>query len=471
MRCVLAMPTWDLSDSHTKAMKSSVAGVWPPPGLMSIAAVLREAGHDVTILDGTLLSQEEILNGIRRIKPAFVGISSVSLMWLKAVDLAKEIKKVDPEIYIAAGGPGPSFFQEKCFDDSDDIDALVIREGEYTVREIVARLEKGEDLNGCQGTILRTKDGIVHNPERILIENIDELPPYALDLVDMHAYQPPVGHYSRLPIAQMMSARGCHLKCIYCYRVNGKSIRLKSAQNVVDEMEYYIKNFGVKEIKFWDDLFTYDKQRVLDICDEIIKRRLDITWFCASRVDTINEEMLKRMAEAGCWCILYGIETGVPKNQKTIKKNLDLSRVEETIKLTRKHGIKSFATFILGIPGETYEEGLQTIAFAKKISAFYTEFFTFTPFPGSPVYDDIEKYGTVSSKLEDIGMHRMGFVPFSMTRDQLATLCSKAYRSVYMRPIVVVRMLLSIRSWLDIKNIVRGAIGMSNMILGRHTAD
>ncbi|HDZ62752.1 MAG TPA: radical SAM protein, partial [Nitrospirae bacterium] len=276
---------------------------------------------------------------------------------------------------------------------------------------------------------------------------------------------------SRLPIAQMMSARGCHLKCIYCYRVNGKSIRLRSAKNVVDEMEYYVENFGVKEIKFWDDLFTYDKQRVLDICDEIIKRRLDITWFCASRVDTINEEMLKRMAEAGCWCILYGIETGVPKNQKTIKKNLDLSRVEQTIRLTHKYRIKSFATFILGIPGETYEEGLQTIEFAKKINAFYTEFFTFTPFPGSPVYENIEKLGTLSSKLEDIGMHKMGFVPFSMTRDQLTTLCSKAYRRVHMRPQYVIRLFLSIRSWLDVKNILRGAVGISNMLLGRHTAD
>ncbi len=181
--------------------------------------------------------------------------------------------------------------------------------------------------------------------------------------------------------------------------------------------------------------------------------------------------MIKAMAEAGCWCILYGIETGVPKNQKTIKKNLDLSRVEETIRLTDKYGIKTFATFILGIPGETYDEGVQTIEFAKKINAFYTEFFTFTPFPGSPVYDDIEKYGRMSSSLADIGMHRMGFVPHTMTKEQLSKLCSTAYRSVYMRPKYVLRLLFSIRSWVDVKHIIKGALGISNMILGRNNAE
>ncbi len=372
---------------------------------------------------------------------------------------------------MAVGGPGPSFFKEQCLQECSAIDAVCVGEGEYTVRELVARLAKGEELTGCQGTILNSKDGIVHNPMRPLIEDLDALPVYALDLVDMHRYQPPVGHYSRLPIAQMMSARGCPMECIYCYKVNGKSIRLRSAMSVVDEIEYYVTHFGVKEIKFWDDLFTFDKKRVHEICEEIVRRNLDITWFCASRVDTIDEAMIESMAKAGCWCILYGVETGVPKNQKTIGKNLDLSKVGNTIKLTHKHGIKSFATFILGIPGETYEEGLQTIEFAKKINAFYTEFFTFTPFPGSPVFDQIEQYGTVSSNLADIGMHRMGFVPHSMTREELATLCTKAYRSVYMRPQYILRLLLSIRSWLDVKNILRGGVGISNMLLGRNTTD
>lgn len=471
MKCVLTMPAWDLSDSHTKAMKSTVAGVWPPPGLMSIAATLRESGHDVTILDGTLLSQEEIVKGVTAIQPDFMGISSVSLLWPKAKDLAMRTKKNHPDLFVAVGGPGPSYFKEQCLLECSAIDAVCVGEGEYTVRDLVARLENGEDLTGCEGTILNHEDDIVHNPMRTLIENLDDLPVYALDLVEMNKYQPPVGHYSRLPIAQMMSARGCPMECIYCYKVNGKTIRLRSATSVVDEIEYYVTRFGVKEIKFWDDLFTFDKKRVHKICEEIIRRNLDITWFCASRVDTIDEDMIESMAKAGCWCILYGVETGVPKNQKTIGKNLDLSKVGNTIKITHKHGIKSFATFILGIPGETYEEGLQTIEFAKKINAFYTEFFTFTPFPGSPVFDQIEQYGTVSSNLADIGMHRMGFVPHSMTRKELATLCSRAYRSVYMRPQYILRLLLSIRSWLDVKNILRGGIGISNMLLGRNTTD
>jgi len=241
-----------------------------------------------------------------------------------------------------------------------------------------------------------------------------------------------------------------------------------SAKRVVDEMEHYAKNFDVREIKFWDDLFTFSKERVFEICDEIKKRDLDLTWFCASRIDTINEEMLKRMSEAGCWCILYGIESGVTKNQKTIKKNLDLSRAEETIRLTHKHGIKTYVTFILGIPGETYEEGLETIRFAKSINAFFTEFFTFTPFPGSPVYEEIDKYGTMSSELCDTGMHKMGFVPNSMKRKELAELCTKGYKSVYLKPKYTIRQLLSIRSWLDVVSLYRGFVGVWNMVLGKH---
>ncbi|MDY6853863.1 MAG: radical SAM protein [Thermodesulfobacteriota bacterium] len=469
MKCVLAMPSWSLAESHSKAMAKSVAGVWPPPGLMSIAAVLREAGHDVIILDGTLLSQEEIVKGIMRFEADFVGIYAVSLLWPKTKDLALRIRERRPDIFIAVGGPMPSFFKEKCIEECSAIDAVCFGEGEYTAREIVERLEKGESLEGCKGTIINSKEGIIRNLERPLIEDIDALPPYALDLVEMHRYTPPIGHYSRLPIAQMMSARGCPLECIYCYRVNGKTIRLKSAKNVVDEMEHYAKNFGVKEIKFWDDLFTFDKERVFEICDEIRRRNLNLTWFCASRIDTINEDLLKSMAEAGCWCILYGIETGVSKNQKTIKKNLDLSRAEETIRLTHKHGIKSYATFILGIPGETYEDGLETIRFAKKLNAYYTEFFTFTPFPGSPVYSRIEKYGTMSHELCDTGMHKMGFVPHSMTREELSKLCTLSYKSVYLRPKYIVRQFLSVKSWLDITHLLRGAVGIGNMVLGRHT--
>lgn len=468
MKCVLAMPEWSLSETHTKAMSKSVAGVWPPPGLLSIAAVLREAGHDVTILDGTLLSQTEIICEIEKIKPGLLGIYSVGLLWPMAQDLANQVKKKIPKIFTLVGGPHPSYFKEKCIKECPSLDAVCVGEGEYTVRELAGRLEKGEDLEECQGLILNTEHGIIHNSPRPLIENFDELPYYALDLVEMHRYRPPIGHFSRLPVAQMMSSRGCPNSCLYCYKVCGDTIRLKSAKRVVDEMEHYVTNFGAREIKFWDDLFTYDGQRVHDICNEIKKRKLKVTWMVASRIDTVDEAMLKNMAEAGCWCILYGIETAVEKNQEMLRKNLDLSRAKETIRLTHKYGIKSYATFILGIPGETYDEGIETIQFAKDINAYFTEFFTFTPFPGSPVYEEVNKHGVMDQDLCNTGMHLMGFIPYSMTSEELSKLCTLAYKSVYLRPKYVIRQFLSIRSLVDLSQLLRGAVAISNMILGKH---
>lgn len=433
MKCAFVIPSWCHQNTHLNAMVSTVAGLWPPTGILYIAACLMQQGDEVIVLDGALLTDDEIISKLDNFNPILIGISSVYPLWEKAKKLAFHVRDKFKNSFILMGGQAPTHLKEKCFEECEVIDAVVKGEGEEIICEIVNCLKRQMDYTKISGTIMK-KDGIIYNNDGYgIVKDLDKLPFPAFELIDLEQYRPSIGLFKKMPIVATFTSRGCPMNCIYCSKISGKTIRCKSPERIGEELEYYVKKFGIKEIKFFDDLFTFDKKRAIKICQEIQKRNLGIVWSASSRVDTIDEELLKAMKASGCWYIHYGIESGVQKNLDTLKKGTKIEQIKKTIQMTHKMKINTFTSYILGIPGETYQEAEQTIKFACELNSLFSEFFFCTAFPGTELFENISKYGVMKKEIDLVGMHMNSFHPYTLTDEQMEKLRRKAFLSYYLR--------------------------------------
>jgi anaerobic magnesium-protoporphyrin IX monomethyl ester cyclase len=350
--------------------------------------------------------------------------------------------------------------QERCLAEGPAFDAAVTGEGEATVVEMVERLSRGRSLEGVRGAVFRAGGAVKANPPRPLLQDLDELPfPDRRLLGDANLYLPPPATYRRKPVAVMLTSRGCNRRCIFCFQLDKErktGIRYRSVESVLAEIELCLAQ-GFREIKFIDDTFAQDRERALRIAREIERRRLDFTWFASACVNQVDPEMLRAFRRAGCWAILFGVESGVQKNLNTLRKGTTLPQVRDAVRWAKEAGLQVQTTFMFGIPGETWEEGLQTIEFACELAPSMASFHAITPFPGTYLYDHVREYGTMSTELTDYTYQGAAFVPHSMTREQIWELRQRAYRAFYTRPSYLARRLLSLRSGRDVAVAARSA--------------
>ena len=460
MRSMVILPAWKPDDIYPSKLAKSAISYQHPLGLLYIATCIQEAGHEVELVDGAFWTQSEVMDKVRRFKPGFVGVSANASMWKKAEKTAEDIKAIDPAIHVSVAGPYPTAVEEKCLDQCRYFDSVVIGEGEKTVPDLIARVENGESLAGVAGVAFRDESGaIVKNEERPLIEDLDSIPIPRRELLgDFEKYESPPGSYKQKPIAIVMTSRGCKARCIYCFQMKGeRRIRFRSVENVVQEIEELINRYGFREIRFLDETFTADRERALEILRQLREKKLKFSFYVSSRVNTVDYELLREMKKAGCWAVLFGAESGVQKNLNTMKKGINLDQTRAAVKAAKKAGLKVYTPFIIGIPGETYEEALQTIDFAIELDPHYANFHSMTPFPGTELYENIEKYGTMSSDTDDYTFEGAAFVPYTMTREQIDELRTIGFRKFYSRPKFILRRVLEIRSWYDFRTVAKGA--------------
>ena len=459
MKSMVILPSWKPDDIYPSRLAKSAISYQHPLGLLYIATCIQEAGHEVQLVDGAFWTHREVMEKVRQFKPGFVGVSANASMWTKAMKTAEDIKAIDPSIHVTAAGPYPSAVEEKCLQQCSALDSLVIGEGEETVPELIAKLEKGESLEGIAGVAFRGDDGTtIKNEPRPLIEDLDSIPIPRRELLgDFDKYESPPGSYKEKPIAIVMTSRGCKARCIYCFQMKGeRRIRFRSVENVVMEIEELVNRYGFREIRFLDETFTADRERALEIFRQLREKQLKFSFYVSSRVNTVDYKLLKEMKKAGCWAILYGAESGVQKNLNTMKKGITLDQTREAVKAAKKAGLKVYTPFIIGIPGETYEEALQTIEFAKELDPHYANFHSMTPFPGTELYENIDEYGTMSSNTDDYTFEGGAFVPYTMTGEQIDELRTLAFRRFYSRPKFIFRRLLEVRSWYDFTTVLKG---------------
>lgn len=357
--------------------------------LTYLASVLEEDGVEVQILDllTTSYSLGKVENKIEDFQPDIVGATGVTRTYPQTLEILEHCKEVDQDIPTVVGGPHVTFTPRETLEEADWIDFVVRGEGEYTLRELVRKVDDGnEDFESVEGIAYREDGKIVITEDREPIENLDEIPFPARGLLPLTKYR---ALESRCDI---ITSRGCPFNCIFCVapQMFGEKVRFRDPESVVDEMEEVLDlGFG---INFADDTFTLNHDHVYAILNEIIDRELDITWTANGRADTIDLDLLKRMKEAGCTSIFYGVESGDPEVLKNSKKGITHEEVEEAVKITKEAGLNVITSYILGLPGETKETMEKTLDFADNLGTDYTVH-VLAPLPGTELYENREKYG------------------------------------------------------------------------------
>ncbi len=359
----------------------------PPLGIAYIASFLREKNIDVDIVDLDLErdKMDIISDYVLTKNPDVVGISGLTIQMENVYKIAEAIKKASGKIIIVAGGAHPSSLPEQTLKEGKDcIDIVVVGEGELTLLDL-ARDMPWEDIPG----IIFIKNNQIHkNQYRNPISDLNSMPFPARDLLKMERYRG-WGPMKHPPSTHLIASRGCPFDCIFCSEkaVFGRNHRRRDPERVVDEIEHLINEYGVKEISFYDDLFTLKKDWVISVCEKILQRGLKIDWKALSRVDTVDSDMLKYMKKSGCWIVFYGFESGSQNILDTIQKKQTVEQNVHAAELAKKSGIEIFGFFMLGNAGETEETVIQTIKLARKIKPKYSQFTIVRPDPGSDLYN------------------------------------------------------------------------------------
>jgi len=359
---------------------------------MYLAAVIEKNGYHVKIIDNFLekLNQINLSKKILNYNPDIVGISIGCINFYEGLRIAKLVKTIS-NAFVVIGGPHATI-RANIFIKYPEIDAVVIGEGEYTLLEIIERLQKGQSLEGCKGCYYKENGKIIYNPLRKRIENLDELPFPARHLVKYRNY-PRTYSFGDLkpPVDTISTSRGCPFNCAFCSSrfIWGNIYRYRSSKNIVDEIELLVNNYRTKSIYFREDNFTLNRKRVIEICDELIKRNIKIEWECSSRVDLVDKDLLKKMHEAGCKFIWYGIESGSPRTLERIQKGITVEKSRRAVKITRENGIKVGGSFMIGIPGETKDDILMTYHFIKELVLDKISLAHFMGIPDSKLYKEI----------------------------------------------------------------------------------
>lgn len=362
-------------------------GYEPPLGIAYLAAYIRKhmKNAKISIIDCEALNLKlkDIKKELEKTKPDIVGISIISYDRFEGLKIAKIAKKLNAKIMV--GGPHTTFIDKETLRKNLDIDVIIRGEGEETTLEYLKAIESKKKLSDIKGITYRNKNKIIRNPDREFIKDINTIPSPAWDLLPMDKYE----YYG------VFASRGCPYNCTFCASplIWKRKLRTRNIKDVIDEIEILLKFNENKTIHIKDDTLTTRKKWAIELCNEIIKRKLKFKWECMGRVDTIDMEILKKLKDAGCCTIEYGVETGNEKIMKIINKNITKEQVKNAIKLTKKANIKVGTFFMLGLPEETLDSLEETISFAIELNPDTT---TFTPcdlFPGTAIYDEAKKSG------------------------------------------------------------------------------
>jgi anaerobic magnesium-protoporphyrin IX monomethyl ester cyclase len=360
---------------------------WPnmPLGLSYIAAVLEKNGVEVKVLDLLVseYSEEKVCRSMAEFRPEVVGVTAVTMNYPISSNILRLCKTFDENVITVIGGPHVTFCAERTLKEAPWIDIVVRGEGENTMLDIV----RGKALPEIEGLVFRKEDGVVVTGDRPWIKNLDELPFPARHLF-------PLSNYHAFSAGgTLITGRGCPFNCIFCagHRMTGRRVRLRNPKLVVDEMQL-VQELGFKEIYVEDDLLTLNHVHVNAICDEILSRGLKLRWNAFSRVDTVSRELLKKMKQAGCFGLLYGVESGNQEILDRAKKKITLEKVRQAVALAKEMGMNPVTSFILGLPGETRDTMRQSYDFARQLGTS-CGFHVLAPFPGTEVREKAEEYG------------------------------------------------------------------------------
>jgi len=440
-----------------------------PLNLAYLASYLRNQKPDVQIkildCEALGLDYSEIKEEIKRIKPDLVGITTPTPAFTQVLEICRIIKQeISKDIITVLGGPHPTALPQETIAEKN-IDICVVFEGEVAFTELVEALDKNEPLNKIKGIFFKDNDKVINTEVREPIKDLDQLPFPARDLFDTDLYfSPPTKRISKWKAGNMITSRGCPYQCTYCMAsfMWQRKVRFRSINNVIGEIEECINKYGIREFNFHDELFTINKKRTIEFCQEVIKRKLKIAWVCMIRVDFADKETLEWMKKAGCKKIVFGFESGSQMILDKMKKQVALNKTEETVMLVKKIGIKTAGNFMIGNIGETEKTIRQSIDLAKKLNTDTMGFFVASPYPGTEFYKIAKEKGYFRPDItwKDFTLVSNNLPPLNLPglpAEKILEWQKKAFREYYIRPKYILQKILSINSWVDILNLYNGA--------------
>lgn len=428
---------WDRSRDGLRQGEETIPGM----GVLMLAAVARQRGYRVHLIDakgqGTAL--DEVCRRIEALRPDYLGLSATTISVTNAARVAERVKRALPGAVTILGGAHVSAVPERTLRAFPGIDYGISGEGEVALFALLERLEREAPVDDLPGVAHRQGGLVIANPRAPYIDDLDSLPAPAWDLLPdfPHRFQPSLFGYPRTPVATLITSRGCPFTCVFCDRsTSGRKGRLHGVETVVALCRELAAR-GARHILFLDDLFTVRKQRVVDLCHALIAAGLDLTWSCNSHPNLLDLPTLQLMRRAGCWQIAYGIESGSQRVLDTVKREVRIPRMRETLRLTRQAGIRTKGYLMLGHPTETQESLLETEAFLRVAELDLCQITKFTPYPGTPAYPTIHQHGAFDEDWERMNAMQFVFVPHGLTVADLEHAFDRCYRAFYSRPDVL----------------------------------
>ncbi|WP_029915095.1 B12-binding domain-containing radical SAM protein [Pelobacter seleniigenes] len=416
---------------------SRKANIMPPLGLASIAAYLDQAGFNSSILDCYAHPDADacFVQLLRELRPALLGISVTTASIHDGVRMAGLAKAELPELKVAVGGPHVSALKEKVLEFSALLDYAVIGEGEQTLLEL-AQLG-GAVPERVEGVVWRRGDGsIANNGYRTTALVLDELPFPAYEKLAGYpdAYKLPIFNYPKAPNSSCISSRGCPYSCSYCDRsVFRRTFRYNSADYLYRHLAYLKDRFGIRHINFYDDQFTFHRGRVEEFCRLMIERPLGMTFNCAVRAEHVDRELLQLMKAAGCWMVSLGIESGDEELLSQHRQNANLDLLAETIRTIKSCGIRTKGLLMMGLPGENEASIRRSMEYVYSLPIDDFNLAKFTPFPGSPIYENIRELGSFDEDWPKMDCMHFQFVPHGMDKERLEQLFIEFYKNHFRR--------------------------------------
>lgn len=443
--------------SQGEIKHSSATSLRAANDLGYMAAVLRKLGVEVRIRDymGEKKAEQDFINDLQNFEPDLIVASITTATLLKDLQTFSLAKEINQNIITVA--KGAYFFSAKISTDEAKVfapmDFALLGECETIIDKLIRALNEKIDISKLKGVIWKHENVYTSNGPADFVDNLDEIPFPARDLMNNGLYMLP---NSGEPQATIQIDRGCPFKCSYCLTpaISGRKIRRRSVDNILNEIEECVNKYKIRNFFFKSDTFTANRKQVHEICDKILEKKLKIKWVANSRVKPIDFETLKKMKNAGCWLVALGIESGSEETLKRIKKGANNEDAINAVKFAKKAGLRTFGFFLFGFPWESREHVEKTIKLAKSLKLDYYEFHICVFYPGTPIYEEMLNKGVF--KESDLPIGKNYFTNPSgtkyLSKEELMQYRKKALMSIYLSPDYIVKRLIKVNSFVELKN-------------------
>jgi anaerobic magnesium-protoporphyrin IX monomethyl ester cyclase len=445
------------------------AGSMMPLSLGYLAAFARQYTNNIefSILDAEAegMGYDQIRENISKITPDVVGITTPTPVVKHAYKISRITKEINKKAYVVLGGIHPTVLPERTLKDCSEVDFVVKGEGEEIFHQLLKSIEEDfYNIENIPRLIFRSNRKVIQTGHGTLIENLDSIPFPARDLYKLELYRSaPTKKVSDDDATPILTSRGCPYSCKHCPSeiIWNRSVRFRSADNVLLEISECVNKYNLKEFNFFDDTFTINKKRAIEVCKKIKESNLNISWICFSRTNTIDDELVTHMKDAGCKKISFGLESGEQKILDMMKKKTTIDMGKNAVLTVRRHNIPVHASFMLGNIGETEDSIAKTIDFAKSLDLDNATFFLTTPFPGTELFKIAEGLGNITENTPWENFAPLTnsppiLVQNNLSTDRLIELQKQAFRQFYLRPAYILKKFKLLFSIEGIKTLFEG---------------